>query len=344
MSKPQSLQLLFVRLAFSTLCLAFLSTTVAAFQLGAVTPGGGFVVFGRVSLPDGTPARRVRVYVESANGIKRDMLTNEEGNYEFRGLIAGRYRVWATNPDVPEQYSDPAQSDSTRSYNNRLQIDVYLRLPLHKEKKDAKPGTISAIEASQNIPKPARKAYEQGLKLQKGNQEEKALIQFNQAIGLYPEYFQAITDRANLLMGQNKLAEAEADFAQALKINEKYSPALRGIGFCQIQKREFAAAVSNLENAFVLEPSDPMTLMLLGYANLSLNRYEEAKQCLQQALKLGQTSVPRAHIYLAEVFAHEGRFQEAADEIHAYLKAKPDAPDVASLQKMEVEWRARAKR
>ena len=106
-----------------------------------MTPGGGFVVFGRVSLPDGKPARRVPVYIETGTGLKRDTLTNEEGNYEFRGLTSGRFRVWATNPDVPEQYTDPAQSDASRSYNNRLQIDVFLRLPLHKDK-DAKPGTI----------------------------------------------------------------------------------------------------------------------------------------------------------------------------------------------------------
>jgi tetratricopeptide (TPR) repeat protein len=332
----------FLRPALLALLLCGGSVAARAFQLGAVTPGGGFVVFGRVSLPDGKPARRVPVYLESGNGLKRDTLTNEEGNYEFRGLQAGRFRVWATNPNVPEQYSDPAQSDSTRSYNNRLQIDVYLRLPLHKDK-EVKPGTVSAIEAAQNVPKPARKAYEQGLKMQKDNQAEKALIAFNQAIELYPEYFQALTERANLLMQQNKLPEAEADFARALKINGKYAPALRGIGFCQIQQKNFAAAVSNLENAFVLEPSVPMTLMLLGYANLSLKRYEEAKQCLQQALKLGAESVPRAHVYLAEVFAHDGSFKEAADEIHAYLKAKPDAPDKASLEKMEADWRGRIK-
>lgn len=343
MPNSQPLRRNLVRLIALAILLGSGSIAVSAFQLGAVTPGGGFVVFGRVSLPDGKPARRVPVFIETGTGLKRDTLTNEEGNYEFRGLTAGRFRVWATNPDVPEQYADPAQSDASRSYNNRLQMDVFLRLPLHKDKKEAKPGTISAMEVAQNIPKPARKAYEQGLKLQKENQAEKALTQFNQAIEFYPEYFQALTDRANLLMQLNKLPEAEADFARALKINGKYPPALRGIGLSQIQQKEFAAAVSNLENAFVLEPNSPMTLMLLGYANLSLNRYEEAKQCLQQALKLGSDSVPRAHIYLAEVFAHDGSFQEAADEIRAYLKVKPDAPDAASLQKMEADWRARSK-
>lgn len=302
------------------------------------------MIFGRVSLPNGQPAARVKVFIEMMSGLKRDVLTDQEGNYEFRGMSAGRYRVYATNPEAPEQFSEPAESDSTRAYANRVQINIYLRLPMHGKKESAKPGTVSVAEATQNIPKPARKAYEQGLKLQKENRAQEALAQFNQAIELYSDYFQALTERANLLMQQNKLREAETDFERALQLNAKYPPALRGLGYCQIQQQKFPAALVNLEKSFALEPNVPLTLLLLGYANLSLNRYEEAKQCLQQALKLNPESAARAHVYLAEVFAHEQKFNAAADEIRAYLKAKPDAADAVSLRKMEADWRARGKR
>src|SRR5215475_3990469 len=315
------------------------STAVKASQ-----QGGGFVIFGRVRLPDGRPAQtKMKVFIEGVNGLRRDMLSDDHGNYEFRGINGGRYRVYATNPDAPEQYCDPIEADTTRAYSNRLQVDVNLRLPLHKEKKNVNPGIVSASEAAQNIPKSALKAYEQGLKLQKENKGEQALISFNQAIELYPEYFQALTERANLLMGRNQLAESVADFERALRLNDKYTPALRGLGYGQIQQKQFEAAVSNLERAFVLEPGAPLTLMLLGYANLSLGRHEPAKQCLEEALKLGPESAARAHVYLAEVFAHEQKFKEAADSIRRYLTLKPDAADAADLRKMESDWRARAK-
>lgn len=308
---------------------------------GSVAGQGGFTIFGRVSLPDGQPAARVRVFIETNNGLKRDVLTDTEGNYEFRGMSAGRYRVYAINPDVPEQFSEPAESDTTRAYANRLQINAYLRLPLHSDKKEAKPGTVSAVEAAQNIPKDARKAYEQGVKLQKENRAQQALEQFNKAIDLFPDYFQALAERGNLLTQHNKLAEAETDFVRALQINDKYAPAYRGIGYCQIQQKNFAAAVSNLEKSFALEPNVPMTLLLLGYANLSLNRHEEAKQCFQQALKLGANSAARAHVYLAEIYAHEQKFKEAADSIATYLKTTPNASDAVNLRKMEADWRER---
>ena len=168
-------------------------------------------------------------------------------------------------------------------------------------------------------------------------------MSFNQAIEIYPDYYQALTDRANLLMQQNKLVEALADFDRTLKMNPQYSPALRGAGYCNIQQRKYEEAIAQLEKSITYEPKIPLTHMLLGYANLSLNRYEEAKLSLQQSLKLGADNVPRARVYLAEVLAHEGKFKEAADEIRAYLRLKPDAADAESLRKLEADWRARSK-
>lgn len=305
--------------------------------------GGGITVFGKVSLPDGEPAARVWVKLEMASGLRREMLTDDYGRYEMRGLTAGRYNVIATNPDVPEQFSEPATSDNTRAFSNRVQIDVYLRLPLKHAVENTKPGTINVAQAAQNIPANARKAFEQGLKLQKENQPGKALAQFDQAIREYPAYFQALTERGNLHLMRNQLTEAAADFERALQLNAKYAPALRGLGYCQLQQKQFAAAIANLENAYTLAPNDAMTLMLLGYANLSLNRYEPARQCLQEALRLDAKSAARAHVYLGEIYAHEQKFTEAADAVRAYLKLKPDAADAAQLKALEAQWRARGK-
>src|SRR5688572_20300340 len=73
---------------------------------------GNITIFGRVSLPDGKPASRVPVKVEMSNGLKREILTDENGRYEIRGLSSGRYQVSAINPGAPEQYSERAESDS----------------------------------------------------------------------------------------------------------------------------------------------------------------------------------------------------------------------------------------
>jgi tetratricopeptide (TPR) repeat protein len=332
-----------VTLSFGWMLLLVLLTATRLDVAGQVVGGGGFLVYGRVYLPDGSPAVRVKVKLDTASSFNRETLTDNDGYYEFRGIVAGRYHLSAINRDAPEQFTDPADTDSTRAYANRLQVNLYLRLPLHDRKEDGKAGTISATEAAQNIPKAARQAYEQGLRQQKANQNDKALLSFNQALGLFPAYVQALTERGNLYMQQNHLAEAAQDFEQALQINGQYSPALRGAGYCNLQQGKHETALAQLEKSLVYEPKIALTHMLVGYANLSLNRYEPARLALQEALKLGMDSVPRAHVYLAEVLAHEEKFKEAADEIRAYLRAKPDAADSANLQKLEEGWRAQSK-
>ncbi|MCG3160799.1 MAG: hypothetical protein JMDDDDMK_01874 [Acidobacteria bacterium] len=326
-----------------SLALLFLLVHFSHFSTGGANPQGAFTIYGRVYLPDGQPATRVKVILEMTNGLARDVLSDDDGDYEFRSIGGGRYRLKAVNPAAPEQYSDPAESDSTRAYANRVNIDVYLRLPLHGKKEGANPGTVNVAEAAQNIPKPARKAYEQGLKFQKENQADKSLASFNRALELYPEYFQALAERGNLLMQSNKLAEALDDFERALRINDKYSPALRGAAYCNIQRRNYEEAVSQLEKSLLYEPKIALSHMLLGYARLSLKRYDQAKQSLEQALKIGGDNIARARVYLAEVFAHEQKFKEAVDEIRAYLKLRPDAADAGSLRKMEEDWRARGR-
>jgi tetratricopeptide (TPR) repeat protein len=309
----------------------------------SVVGQGNFVVFGRVSLPDGKPAARVKVKLNGSRGLTAETQTDDQGNYEFRGLGSGRYQMSATNFEAPEQYSDPANSDTTRAYANRLQIDIYLRLPLHSDKEKSNPGMVNAKEATQKIPKPARQAYEKGISHQKNNEPDKALQNFNQALEIFPEYFQALTDRGNLYMQLNKLTEALADFEHALQINDKHSPALRGAGYCNIQRQKYDEALGQLEKSLLYEPKVALTHMLLGYANLSLNRYDQAKIALQQALKLGGDNVVRARVYLAQVLAHEQKFKEAADEIRAYLRLKPNVADADYLRKLETDWRARGK-
>ena len=93
----------------------------------------------------------------------------------------------------------------------------------------------------------------------------------------------------------------------------------------------------------MLEPNVPLTLLLLGYGNLSLNRYDAAKQCLQEALRIEEKSAARAHVYLGEIFAHEQKFKDAADALGKYLKLKPDAADAKQLQELEAQWRSKAK-
>ncbi len=305
---------------------------------------GGITVFGRVYLPDGQPGVRAKVRIEIVNGFWREVWSDDQGRYEFRAIPAGRYRMTATNPEVAEQFSEPAESDSTRSFANRLQVDLYLRLPVKVGGKEDRPGVVSLEEAAQRIPGGARKSHDEATKLLRAGDEAGAIRQLNRAIDEYPEYFQALTERGSIAMGRNRLAEAITDFEQALRINGRYGPAWQGLGYCQLQQRRFEEAVGSLERAYAAAPRVPLTLLLLGYGNLSLNRYLPAQQCLEEALRIDERAAARAHVYLGEIVARAGGYEKAADHIKQYLKLNPTAADGVKLRELEDGWRRQVKR
>ncbi len=49
-----------------------------------------------------------------------------------------------------------------------------------------------------------------------------------------------------------------------------------------------------------------------------------------------------AHVYMADIYARDRQYKQAADELQTYLRARPNAPNAARLKTMEADLRARA--
>src|SRR6266705_5311447 len=205
---------------------AVMTTFFAVIESSALQ--GGFSINGTVSLPDGNPAIRVIVKISGLSGLNREVQTDNQGRYEFQAIPAGRYRLTVTNPADPSQFTDAVEADTSRTPANRLLVHLYLRTAQAKKEHGA--GVVSLAEASQQIPKDARKAFEEALRLKADNQIDQALKIFTRAIDFYPSYFQALAERGQLHIAKNQIAEAIADLERAVKLNEEWGPALRGPG------------------------------------------------------------------------------------------------------------------
>jgi tetratricopeptide (TPR) repeat protein len=301
-----------------------------------------FVINGYVALPDGSPARRFIVRIVSRQGFTREMPTNEQGRFEFREMPSGAYRLTASSAAEPALTCEPAETDTSRTATDYVSVTLNLRRADAGAAPAAKPRAVSVAEATQKIPKEARKAFDRGLKLKDEGKPDEAFESFSRAIDLYPEYFQALAERGDLLIARRRLAEADADFARALKLDARNGHALRGSGYCKLERKEFAAAADDFERSLASDPDNFNTHLLYGIANLELDRREAARKALQQALQLSPDGAARAHIYLANLYARDRLFREAADELHTYIKLNPAAADAEKLRQVEAQWRARA--
>ena len=306
---------------------------VAAGVLPAQSPVTRYVISGTVRLPDGSPAPRITIKATGQTGFDRQVFTDDMGRFELSEIPRGRYFLTATNPADPDQYTDPVEVDTSRSFSGRLVANIFLRNKVdNTTKKENKAATISVAEATQHVPKAAQKVFEQGLRFRSNQQVQKALESFDRAVELYPQYFQAIAERGHLRIGLGQIPDASADFAKALSLNDRYEPALRGSGMCKFQQARFAEAVSDLERATALDTNNATTYLFLGVANASLDRREPARRALEKALALDAAGAARARVHLANLYLKEDKLKDAAAQLDAYLEAVPNAPDVEKIR------------
>jgi tetratricopeptide (TPR) repeat protein len=306
--------------------------------------GASFTIFGRVSLPDGSPAARVTVRIERQGGAGRQIVTDDSGRYEISDLARGRYYISAENPAEPDQFTDPVEADTSRSPGTRIQANIYLRYRSKVVAPKASQGAIVTLaEELQQVPKAAKKSFEQGVRQRSDAQYEKALASFSRAIAQFPEFFQAFAERGHLRIGLGDASGAAADFDQALRINPAYGPALRGAGLCDFQQTRFSDAVLHLEKAADAEPWNATTYLFLGASNLALDRREQARAALSKALAIDPTGAARAHVHLANLSIKENRPHDAVAELDAYLATAPTAPDTEKLRTLAAQLHAQLK-
>jgi Flp pilus assembly protein TadD len=306
------------------------------------TPVRIVTIQGQVSLPEGMPAGQTVVTLISRGGVPRQTYTTEQGRFEFQDIPEGGYSLSARSMTDSKLSAEGIEADTTRTATGSLTVNLVLRKDVSASGAVKKAEAVSVAEVEQKVPKLARQAFKEALKFREENRNDKALRSLGRAVELFPGYFQALAERGDLLIIEGKLSEAAEDFARALKINPRYGPALRGAGYCKLEKREFEESAKYLEQATTAQPTDANAYLLLGIAYLELDRREQAEAALLKALSFDTQRELRAHIHLGNLYARSGRYREAADELHKYLDANPNDPAAADLREVEAKWRARA--
>jgi len=294
-----------------------------------------------VAQPDDSPAGRAIVRISGQTGLDRQVSADDTGRFELRELPAGRYHLTAVNPSAAEQFAEPVEVELNRSDSRFITVNIFMRNRDTKDSaKEKKPGIITLAEEMQGVPKPARKAFEQAMKLRSEKQYDQSLMKFNRSLELFPSYLQAFAERGHLLLTLGKLSEAMKDFEHALELEGRYGPALRGSGLGKFQQRKYAEAIQDLKRAADAEPGNATNHYFLGIAAVALDQREQARAALQKALSIDPASSVRAHVHLASLLIKENHPQEAAREIEIYLKAVPNPFDEDRLRALLSELRA----
>ena len=291
--------------------------------LGGVNSINGSVISGGQRLQ-----RRISVRLQSMTRGDRVVMTDDYGNFTFRGLVSGDYTIVIDKEKDFKPFSQVVSVIQPRGFPPQ-NYTLSIRLEL-KERTDAKPGVLNVEFA--NVPKPALVHYDNALELSKTNDHSGAIEELKLAIKEYPSFSQAFNELGVQYLKVNELEKADEAFQEAVKINPDAVSSLINRGITNVLMKRYGEAVPILRKSLQKKKDSAVAHYFLGQALANLGLFDDAEKELLTSLELGKEEMKEAHRILAIIYASRGASQKAADQLDAYLKLAPNTPDAQQLK------------
>jgi tetratricopeptide (TPR) repeat protein len=312
----------------------------------------GNTISGYVFTPERRPLYDINVELmdEFSRYIGRTK-TNASGRFIFSNLQAGRFRVrvLASGTEYQEQELDveiqnftratPSGRTVTSGFEN-VQRDFYLR----KKKGEPPVGRAESIFV-QDVPAKAKELYDRSQNLLANKEQVEACKLLKSAIEIFPDYYDAIERLGTEYIKMQHYEAAQILLARAVEINPRGYPSWYGLAYALYSLNLADKAIKPVEKSIELNPNSIESLLLHGVALRKLKRYGESEKVLVKAKSVSKSVTPEIHWQLALLYAHNlERYQDAANELEDYLKAKPESTEAENIRKLIKQFREKANR
>jgi len=301
-----------------------------------------YEVEGTVYGPDGKVLANVVMSLQNHAGVQIDQdITKSDGRYQFAGVIAGTYYLSAKPPDRAiqnvVQKIELINSGVNISNFSKERFDFTLKgttTPL------GPPGTVFA----QVVPPEAEKIYQNAVgSISKGDRDS-AIKDLKKAVEIFPTYFLALQQLGLLYIDAEKDEQAIDPLTKAIQVNAKAANSHLGLGMAYVNLDRLEKAVPELNSAISLDPRLFRAHLFLGMVFITQRKLDEAEKLLKQAYAIGgPKQASAAHLYLTSIYNTRKEYQKAIDELEAYLKENPKAPNAPNIQQAIAKLKAKIK-
>jgi len=300
-----------------------------------IPPGAGDTGLGGVNTITGTVLvggqrmeRHVTVRLRTMTKGDRVVVTDDYGNFAFRGLGSGDYTIVIDKEKDFQPFFQVVSIIQPRGFPPQT-YTLSIRLT-PKTETAAKPGVINAELAK--IPKPALDLFNKAQELAKNGDNSQAIVQLKAAIASYPEFMLAYNELGVQYMRLNDLQKSDEALQAALKIDPKAFMPLMNRGIVLVMQKRYGDAEPVLREAVKIKSDQAVAHYFLGQAVANLGNFDEAEKELTTAVKLGGDEMKEAHRLLAIIYSSRGDKKHAIEELEAYLRLVPTTPDAAQLR------------
>jgi tetratricopeptide (TPR) repeat protein len=296
----------------------------------AASSQGDHTLQGKVALPNGEqPTNSVRVTL-TFNGVRvYESFTDLSGRFSFSGLRRGNYQLEAEGDGRTfETTRVNAEVSAFGGAPQSFTQNITLRPIRGKALPPAE--TVSAEAADPALPQEARESYKKGAKRADENKPEEAVKLFQQAVQAAPGFYLAHLALADQLLKLRRFDEAGSAYAKARDLKTDRAEPLSGLGAVLVQQRQYTEALPLLRRVVEMGKQNSATYLYLGLAETMSGDYVAAEANLLRAFEMNKA--PVARVYLANLYELKGEPAKAIEQLQAFLKENPEAPQATQIR------------
>ena len=182
------------------------------------------------------------------------------------------------------------------------------------------------------IPARARKEFDRANELLAKQDLSQALQKLNKAIAIYPSFAVAYN---NLAVVYGRLGEPKREreaLEKAISIDDHLALAYVNLGRMNIGDSDFSSAEAALSKATAFDPTEPVTLLLLAYAEFMDRRFDDAVTTTLRAHGL-ERHPAFVHRVAARALEQERELPRAIAELQLFLDEEPSGAQTDAARK-----------
>jgi tetratricopeptide (TPR) repeat protein len=207
------------------------------------------------------------------------------------------------------------------------------------QEKDYDRALLECRTAIQALPKEADGYYQLGVVYSSSHQLQNAVISFQKALSLKPNYADAQVGLAEIMASSADptiLKEAQSRMTEVLKTNAANVDAIGTLALANLKLGNTSEALGELHQALSVAPKSLKASILLAEAKLSQKDAKGAEDVLKQACEHDPAS-SEARVALANFYLSQNRTADAEQSLRDAVKVNPaNATALLSLGKLQL--------
>ncbi|XP_045530066.1 protein O-mannosyl-transferase TMTC4 [Pieris brassicae] len=154
-----------------------------------------------------------------------------------------------------------------------------------------------------------------------------AMEEYKEAIRLYPEYYQAMNNVANLLKNHKQFGDAESYLRKALALKPDFPAAWMNLGIILASTKRYKQSEMAYKNALTYRKNYPDCYYNMGNLYLEINKIDTAMESWLNAIELNPKH-NSAWTNLLAMLDNNGEIDKALQLIPKALKELPASPSI----------------